>query len=175
MSQALTSQAVCKLVMSASSASAMDTTLDQYAAARGIAPMAVDAEERSGEKGKNGEKGNKGSSKGGSKKDSRKHSSDPGKGSNKGSSKGRSKSSHDVSDDEANEPGKGSTEGLYIHQSQRRAIQKALECQWAVKTEMCKFFLAGRCDRAHMCTFAHSEDEIRLKGQKPVGSVRRDW
>ena len=174
MSQALTSQAVCKLVMIASFAAAMDITLDQYAAREGLAPMTVDSEEHGGEKGKKGEKGNKGSSKGGSKKDSRKHSSDPGKGSKKGGSKGRSKSSHDVSDDEANEPGKGSTEGLYIHQSQRKAIQKALECQWAVKTEMCKFFLAGRCDRANMCTFAHSEDEIRLREHKPVGSVRRD-
>jgi hypothetical protein len=27
-----------------------------------------------------------------------------------------------------------------------KAIDKAQECKWAVKTEMCRHFLAGRCE-----------------------------
>jgi hypothetical protein len=41
------------------------------------------------------------------------------------------------------------------------AIGLARECKWAVKTEMCKFFARGCCDRGDKCTFAHSDGELR--------------
>jgi hypothetical protein len=46
-------------------------------------------------------------------------------------------------------------------------IDKASECWWKTKTEMCKHHIRGKCDRGAQCTFAHSSDELR-------GEVARD-
>jgi hypothetical protein len=49
----------------------------------------------------------------------------------------------------------------------REAILKSRECYWKFKSEMCKHYVNGWCDRGNACTFAHSADELVPPGGGP--------
>ena len=51
-------------------------------------------------------------------------------------------------------------------------------CRWAphrYKTDMCKFYLEGKCKRGPGCKFAHTQEELHEVGRKLRGERRRDY
>merc|ERR1719364_78736 len=48
--------------------------------------------------------------------------------------------------------------GLHVSSSLRRR-----QAQQLFKTEMCKFFMQGRCDSGDNCSYAHSPSDLRIK------------